>query len=491
MTAFKRFTSLACAGALALAMALPAQAAGTYSDLPETHWAYSDMDNAVQLGILNGVGGNAMAPFAGLNWAQYLAMVTRTFASSLYNDAVRSGLRWDAAGYQAAVGAGFILEHDFLPVTADTLDRPIVRQDVAVLLDRALPDDVVPYRYTSEPASAEDTLTDFSSLGPTYQSSVSRLFDLGIIKGKGDGTFGGGDPLQRCDGTVLLMRALNDLDIARYGEEKLVTVRAVDEAGNELLPARTVEAYIGQWSGSLLNDTELPHYVQLWDSRSVSSACSSYTVSFRPMTESEIQEEDFWDRVERGEANAEDYYLQDFWLKYPGENERKYLLLFGDTSTRRFSSQQQAESHMVTVTVPIWKLDAKGNKVSSTGSFRIHEALADDVKAIFTEIYNDPERFPIHDVGGYSWRGDSATGEHNCGTAIDINANENYQIRYGQVLAGSLWAPGSNPYSIGPDSSVVRIFEAHGWSWGGDAWAYDSDPSDGYHDYMHFSYMGG
>ena len=117
-------------------------------------------------------------------------------------------------------------------------------------------------------------------------------------------------------------------------------------------------------------------------------------------------------------------------------------------------------------------------------------ALAEDVKEIFTGIYNDPERFPIHDVGGYTWRGDSATGEHNCGTAIDINANENYQIRDGQVLAGSCWEPGSNAYSISPDSSVVRIFAEHGWSWGGDAWAYSSDDSEGYHDYMHFSYMG-
>ena len=117
-------------------------------------------------------------------------------------------------------------------------------------------------------------------------------------------------------------------------------------------------------------------------------------------------------------------------------------------------------------------------------------ALAEDVKEIFTEIYNDPERFPIHDVGGYAWRGDSATGEHNCGTAIDINANENYQIRDGQVLAGSCGEPGTNPRSISPHSSVVRIFAEHGWSWGGDAWAYSSDDSEGYHDYMHFSYMG-
>ena len=58
------------------------------------------------------------------------------------------------------------------------------------------------------------------------------------------------------------------------------------------------------------------------------------------------------------------------------------------------------------------------------------------------------------------------------------------------LLAGSCWEPGSNAYSISPDSSVVRIFAEHGWSWGGDTWAYSSDDSEGYHDYMHFSYMG-
>ena len=94
-------------------------------------------------------------------------------------------------------------------------------------------------------------------------------------------------------------------------------------------------------------------------------------------------------------------------------------------------------------------------------------------------------------MGGYSWRGDSATGEHNCGTAIDINSNENYQVRDGAAMAGSLWNPGSNPYSIPAGGSVVRIFAEHGWSWGGNAWAYSTDPSQGYHDYMHFSYMGG
>ena len=145
---------------------------------------------------------------------------------------------------------------------------------------------------------------------------------------------------------------------------------------------------------------------------------------------------------------------------------------------------------MTTVTVPVWKLDSNGGKSTSTASLTVNAALAEDITAIFTEIYNDPEQFPIHDLGGYDWRGDSATGEHNCGTAIDINANWNCQIREGKVEAGQLWAPGVEPYSISPEGSVVRIFAQHGWSWGGDAWAWSSDISEGYHDYMHFSYMG-
>ena len=120
----------------------------------------------------------------------------------------------------------------------------------------------------------------------------------------------------------------------------------------------------------------------------------------------------------------------------------------------------------------------------------IHQALADDVVKIFTEIFQDPEQFPFKEVGGYNWRGDNATGEHNCGSAIDINPTENYQIRNGRVETGSLWEPESNPYSIPSDGSVVRTFEKYGWSWGGNAWAENEDPSDGYHDYMHFSYLG-
>lgn len=194
-------------------------------------------------------------------------------------------------------------------------------------------------------------------------------------------------------------------------------------------------------------------------SSTISTACDSYTLSFTPMTQAEIQEVQFWERVDRGEASYDDYWTHDFLLDYQGENPRKYLLLFGSADKRRFASKEEADASMTTISVPVWKL-SNGVKTPSTMSLTVHTALAQDVTDIFTEIYN----------------GLGAVPHPRCGRLL---------------LAGSHWTPETAPYSIGPDSSVVRIFAEHGWSWGGDAWEWDSDISYGYHDYMRFSYMGG
>lgn len=407
---------LVLAGFLTLSPVVSARAAD-YTDLDESHWAYEQMTQAVDLGILQGIGGNQLAPSLTMTWGQFLAMTTRAFVPDLYQQAQEQGLAWDTAGYAAAAMAGILRTEDGLSVTPETLSEGITREDAAVLLYRALPEDIQA-QYAGI-LSANLTFTDSGEMDAIHQVAVYALSDLGISTGKPDGSFGRTDPIQRCDGTVLLMRTLD----------------AAEE------------------SNTVPEEPEEPE-------------------------EPEIME-----------PGGGDYWTDEDWLTMLGENPAKHQLLFGDTAKRRFDSLEEAQANMVTVTVPIWRL-SNGVKSPSTATLQVHTALANDIVAIFTEIYNDPEQFPMNALGCFRYV-EGTTGEHNCGTAIDINSNENYQIRDGQIMAGSCWEPGTNPYSIAPDSSVVRIFEAHGWSWGGDAWAWDSDDSEGYHDYMHFSYMGG
>ena len=107
--------------------------------------------------------------------------------------------------------------------------------------------------------------------------------------------------------------------------------------------------------------------------------------------------------------------------------------------------------------------------------------MADEVKAIFEEIYNDPERFPIKALGGARY---SDTLRHSWGCAIDINPTENYYINYstGATVGSYCWKTSDSPYCIRPESSVVRAFAKYGWGWGGQGWTSAVD-------YMHFSIL--
>lgn len=478
-------SSLLLAAVLLASLAAPA-AAAEYRDLPDSHWAYEEMSYAAWLGLINGVGGNQMAPGQPLTRGQFLAMFARAFAPQQYQILQSKGFAWDQAALLSAQNAGLV------PAGLDLwdLNGPITRLEVALLLNQAIPQEVVSRSSYWAPA-AENVLTDYALIAPEYRQAVSNLVALDIVRGKSDGSFGGSDVLQRCDGSVLLVRAVEAIDSALYRQDMRLNLTFVDESGACVSTAEAV-SIVGESAYDLAARNAPAGYELDYASCGaffVSSVQSNYTIALRTLSEAERQEALFWEMLWSGQAAYEDYYKQDFLLKELGENPRKHLLLFGDFDTRRFPSQEAASAGMATITVPVWKL-SNGQKVSSTLSLTIHAALAEDVKQIFTEIYNDPEQFPIADLGGYAWRGDSATGEHNCGTAIDINASQNYQIRDGQVLAGSYWKPGEDPYSIPENGSVVRIFAEHGWSWGGNAWAWDADPSTGNHDYMHFSYMG-
>ena len=586
----------------------------SFTDLPPTHWAYREITRAVSHGIMNGLGDGTMNPDGTLTWAHYLAMISRTFAPMAYEGARSSGTDWKTAGYQVSVNRGYLLQNDFLPVTLSTLNGPISRQDVAVLLSRVLPaasgsgytaDTPAPAPandngYTTVPAPANDNgyttapsdddgyttapvisadgngdahmtvttdssgdiwlvidgvsipltprqaaydpsgnssdppLSDFAELDSGYQAAVRRLYDLGIVRGKADGTFGGADTVRRCDGAVLLMRTVDAADTLCAGEVVALAFDLVDGDGKSVGGAIEASARIGDsLSGLAAVYAPTGYKVAPQDGR-VSAIQSRYALKFAPLTQAEREEIEADAQYRQGQISYEEYMSKDFWLRKLGDNARKRLLIFGNEYTEEitvtetpelpegmenmegvetpelpegmenmegvetvqtvtrteieYNSPEECESHMVSVEVPVWKLRGQ-QKSPGTLHLTVNSALAEEVTAIFTEIYNDPEQFPITDGGGYSWRTNSRS-EHIQGTAIDLNVDANYQVRDGGAIVGDHWTPGEDPYSITPGGSVVRIFAEHGWDWGGNAWAGHSDPSYGYHDYMHFSYFG-
>lgn len=524
----------------AAALLLLCASAAAYDDLPASHWARGAMTRAASLGIMNGVTENLMQPDGPLTWAQYLAMASRAFAPEAYRAASGGGAAWHEAGWRTAQETGLLWgKRDFLPVTQENMRTArITRQDAAVLLCRALDmerakgdesaarsawenwhhwisfhavqasEDAAPLGGAAArdtvlfsagasntptpaptPPRAKDSLSDFYRMDGNRQEAVSRLFALGVIRGKADGTFGPQETIRRCDGAVLLMRTLEQVDAALEGRYMSLTVQLLDETGFSLGSPLASTGYVGLPLSYIAERFAPKYYKAVPQTDCVSSACHTYAVQVIPVTPFERQRIDAEEMYRSGEILYEDYAQMDFWLYAPGNNPRKRILLYGVPDVDTYLSAEEAEGNMVSVRVPVWRLNGK-NKVPSSMSVEVHQALAEEILAIFQEIYDDPEQFPIESIGGYNhWGGTIPDSEHRNGTAVDLNPDANYQVRDGRAMAGSHWTPGADPYSIPANSSVVRAFEAHGWTWGG-SWPGHTDPARGYHDYMHFSYRG-
>lgn len=169
-----------------------------------------------------------------------------------------------------------------------------------------------------------------------------------------------------------------------------------------------------------------------------------------------------------------------------GEATDKEVRVFGDVGVR-YNSVEEANAHMTEVIVPVWEVNENNELQTGWRKFRINSVLAEDVKAIFGEIYNSPERPPIKDASGYAWRSPMSGGsmsEHNYGTVIDLNYNENYCVYKSGQQIGTFYDPESSIFSFSPTGAVVQTFAKYGWLWGGNAWV------SGTKDYMHFTYLG-
>ncbi len=169
-----------------------------------------------------------------------------------------------------------------------------------------------------------------------------------------------------------------------------------------------------------------------------------------------------------------------------GEAAEKAARIFPDG--KKYTSKEEADAHMTEVTVNVYKLDEVTNKkYPSTLTFKINSVLKDDVIKIFDEIFNSDNPPPIKDATAYAWRNSMASGlysDHNYGTVIDLNYNENYTVYANGTTIGTFYDPNTSVYSFPNDGIVVQTFAKYGWLWGANAWV------NGTVDYMHFTYLG-
>ena len=133
--------------------------------------------------------------------------------------------------------------------------------------------------------------------------------------------------------------------------------------------------------------------------------------------------------------------------RFFGKNASKKFAKYEDSrhsGKTYYSSESEARKQMKTIVIKVWdfKNGKSGKKITRTFHLTVHKKVAPSLKKAFDEIYKGKEKFPIHDIGGYSYR----WGQHGVGLAVDINPNENAQFVNGKAAVGSFYKPGKNPF---------------------------------------------
>ena len=208
-------------------------------------------------------------------------------------------------------------------------------------------------------------------------------------------------------------------------------------------------------------------------------------------------------------------WLQDGHLdRYNNIDAEARERLFGDSNLYYFHTIAQTEGYVTSVTLPVWGVDKSRNKYETSVTINVNNCVAEEIRLIFAQIFDDPEQYPMAGAVGGLRAGDP--GRHGWGCAIDINATYNCECNFrsgsftptcgygwnpivddpnftwvGRPLSAYAGTLAPNQFSLRPDGSVVTAFADYGWGWGGSGsnivgegsgWGGGSN-----FDFMHFS----
>ena len=212
----KRMISLILSLTLLLSLSVPTFAAAPttqphFTDVPTSHWAYTQIERAYSDGVIAGTAGNAanytgvFSPSGTLTEAQFVTIMTRAFFNEELEAAkkvVGSNAKWYAAAQKVAE------DQHLLTFVQGKMDAPITRYDMAAIMTNIMD----AKEFSGRPGLAEteatfDKIADFKSIPNSYQISVASVFAMGLIAGTDSkGTFSGSSYMNRAQAAVVYGR---------------------------------------------------------------------------------------------------------------------------------------------------------------------------------------------------------------------------------------------------------------------------------------------
>lgn len=275
----KRMISLILSLTLLLSLSAPALAAAPaakphFTDVPTSHWAYTQIERAYSDGVIAGTAGNAanytgvFSPGGTLTEAQFVTIMTRAFFNEeleAAKKAVSSNAKWYAAAQKVAE------DKHLLTFVQGKMDAPITRYDMAAIMTNIMD----AKEFSGRPGLAEteatfDKIADFKSIPNSYQISVASVFAMGLIAGTDSkGTFSGASYMNRAQAAVVYGR-MKDAFLNYNGSSKPSTPTTPTNPTTPSTPSGGESSVVGTVSSSPVTLSYATHKptVDFWSKQS-------------------------------------------------------------------------------------------------------------------------------------------------------------------------------------------------------------------------------
>ena len=456
----KKLTGLIAAGALALGIYSPVRA------YEPNFWAVDPVNGATNLSIISEEYATksfqdpiSRSDFVNVAVNLYSTLTAEDVSSSAKQPFTDTTDAFPNMAYYAGIVSGDGEGH-FFP--QGTLTRQEMCKIITSLLDAA---GVLSPYHPSDNVFSE--ITDADQIAYWAKNHVAFMLDNQLMAGDDTGTFRPTDSVTREEAAIIAYRCY-----VRYGKnlegQIKTTLRSTKDArGNAIY---TLVKTITLPSGA----TVALRYADNPDNAKNETAWVAGTELAPSGTPLQVPDENGLYRLKM--------YTETL---ASGEAAEKEARIFPDGV--KYTSAEEAEAHMSEVTVNVWMYNEADEKYASTLKFKINTVLKDDVIAIFDEIFNSDDKPALKNATAYGWRNAMSSGlysDHNYGTVIDLNYEENYCLYPSGTKIGKFYDPSSSKYSFPQNGTVVQTFAKYGWLWGGNAW------TNGTVDYMHFTYLG-
>lgn len=184
----------------------PVYAGATLSDI-QGHWAQRQIEKLVEHGIISGYSDGEFKSEKEVSRAEFITLINRAFkysASKEINYIDVSPADWYYKEIAISAAAGYISGYETEKGTMMKPNKPISRQEVAVIIERILKMDL------STAGQAVDRLNDANQIADWSRNAVGALLSGGYLNGYPDNTFKANKSMSRAEAVVIIDRVMGD-----------------------------------------------------------------------------------------------------------------------------------------------------------------------------------------------------------------------------------------------------------------------------------------